>query len=184
MNKEKRCRPRQLLQFGVIVLVMVLVLALLNWMPSLIQKHRLKRFNSVEAARKELDIPRIYLPTFIPEDLNLAWPPSDVYAQDTPFRASIMHFTFRGGKEIGLIIQQADADAPYSLEPVMRVREKKTGVDVSVRNRKARLVAAVCDRDVPCHQLSWNEGGTIITLTGKIHTREIIRIAGSMLPEK
>ena len=124
-----------------------------------------------------------YLPTYIPEDLNLAWPPSEIYAQDTPFRACIMHFTFRDRKEIGLLIQQVDSQAPYALEPLLKIREKKIVNTASVKKRKASLVSAVCDQDIPCNQLSWDEGNTTITLTGKIPARDIIRIAASMLPD-
>jgi hypothetical protein len=183
MPEEKRSRLRQLIHFSAIVFVLVAVLALLNWLPLILQKNRLQRFDSVEAARKVLHMQTIYLPTYIPETLNLAWPPSEIYAQDTPFSACIMHFTFRDRKEIGLMIQQADSQALYALEPLLRIREKKRANTVSVKNRKAVLVSAVCDQDIPCNQLSWDEGSTTITLTGKMPARDIIRIAASMLPD-
>ncbi|MDA8083388.1 MAG: DUF4367 domain-containing protein [Nitrospiraceae bacterium] len=184
MSLEKRFRPHQFIKFGFIVFVMAAVLALLNWMPTLIQQHRLQRFGSIDEVRKELHISKIYLPTYIPEGLNLAWPPSEVYAQDTPFAACIMQFSFRGRKETELVIQQAAADAPYRLEPAIRIRKRDAGNTITVKDRKALFVRGVCDREVPCCQLTWDEGGTIITLTGKIPAREIVRIAASMLPEK
>ncbi len=183
MTEEKNCRLRQMLHFIVIVLVLVAVLALLNWIPGILQKNRLQRFASVDAARKVLHMQKIYLPTFIPENLNLAWPPTEVYGQDTPFRACVMHFSFRDRKGIGLLIQQVDAQAPYRLEPLLRIREKKRVNEVHVKDRKAILAAALCDQDIPCNQLSWDEGGTVITLTGKMAARDIIRIAASMLPD-
>lgn len=184
MTEEKPCRLRQLIKFGVIVLVMVAVLALLNWLPLILQKNRLQRFSSIEAARKVLHMQTIYLPTYIPENLNLAWPPAEIYGQDTPFRACLMHFTFRDRREIGLMIQQVESQAPYGLEPLLKIREKQRVNTVSVKNRAASLVTAVCDQNIPCYQLSWDEGGTTITLTGKIPARDIIRIAASMLPDK
>ncbi|MGC2061842.1 MAG: hypothetical protein WA610_02610 [Thermodesulfovibrionales bacterium] len=184
MSGEKHTYLRQLLNFSAIVFVLVTVLALLNWLPLILQKNRLQRFDSVEAARKLLHMQTIYLPTYIPESLNLAWPPAEIYAQDTPFRACTMNFAFRDRKEIGLIIQQVDSHAPYSLEPLLKIRERKRINTVSVKNRKASLVSAVCDQDIPCNQLSWDEGSTTITLTGKIPARDIIRIAASMLADK
>jgi len=184
MAGEKRSRLHQLFKFSAIIFVMVVVLALLNWLPLLLQKNRLQRFGSVEAARKVLHMQTIYLPTYIPENLNLAWPPADIYAQDTPFSACIMHFTFRDSRQIGLMIQQVDSKAPYGLEPLLKIKEKKSVNSVTVKNRKALLVSAVCDQDIPCNQLSWDEDSTTITLTGKIPARDIIRIAASMLPDK
>ncbi|MBA4372953.1 MAG: hypothetical protein C0402_08820, partial [Thermodesulfovibrio sp.] len=153
MTGEKKPRLRQLLTFGVIVFVMVIVLALLNWLPMILQKNRLQKFSSVEAARKVLHMQTIYLPTYIPETLNLAWPPAEIYAQDTPFRACIIHFTFRDRKETGLTILQTDTQAPYELAPLLTIREKKKIDSVSVKNRRASLVSAVCDQDIPCNQL-------------------------------
>ncbi len=183
MSKEKYSRLRQLIQFGIIVFVMAAVLAVLNWLPTIMQKQRLQRFASVDQARKELRIPKIYLPTYIPEDLNLAWPPAEVYGQDTPFMACMTHFTFRDKKETAMVIQQAETRASYQFEPMLRIREKKAPHTISIKSRKASLVSAVCDQDIPCNQLSWNEEGTRITLTAKIPARDIIRIAASMLPE-
>jgi hypothetical protein len=184
MSREKRSRLHQLINFGAIVFMMGAVLVLLNWLPLILQQNRLQRFVSIEAARKVLHMQTIYLPTYIPENLNLAWPPAEIYAQDTPFRACIMHFTFRDRKEIALLIEQADSQAPYALEPLLKIREKKRTNEVSVKNRKAILISAVCAQDIPCNQLSWDEGGTTITLIGKLPAPDIIRIAASMIPDK
>jgi len=183
MGQKRRPVLNQFLEFGMIAALLAVVLVLLNWVPSLIQPHQLKRYGSVDAARKELSLLKVYLPTYIPEHLDLSWPPSEVYAQDAPFRACIMNFTYKESREIGLVIQQTDARATFTLDPVIKVKEKKKENTVYIKDRKAVLIAAVCEKDVPCMMISWEEGGTAISLTGKkISTQDIVRVAGSMLP--
>src|ERR1700690_208042 len=122
MNSGPAVQINKILKFSGIILFMLVILALLNWLPSLIQKHKLKKFDSVEAVRKELHIKEVYLPTYIPEHLGLAWPPAEIYAQNSPFNAIIMHFNFRDKEEIGLIIQQVDAGAQYQINPRIKTR--------------------------------------------------------------
>jgi hypothetical protein len=182
MNSGPAFQIKKIVKFSGIVLFMVLILALLNWLPSIIQKHKLKKFDSVEAARKELHIKDIYLPTYIPEHLGLAWPPAEIYAQNSPFNAVIMHFDFKDKIETGLIIHQVDARAEYRIKPRMKIRQSREGRSISVKNRTALLVPSVCDNDSPCNQLSWTEDGTVLTLIGKFTAQELIKIGASMLP--
>ena len=181
-HAELDVQIKKIIKFSGSILFMIFILVLLNWLPSIIQKHNLKKFDSVEAARKELHIKDVYLPTYIPEHLGLAWPPAEIYAQNSPFNAIIMHFNFKDKEEIGLIIQQVDARAQYQIKPHIKIRQSREGRSISVKNRTALLVPAVCDNDSPCHQLSWKEDGTILTLIGKFTAQELIKIAASMLP--
>ena len=181
LKPKKLPMVRQLLSFGLLIVLLAVVLNLLNWLPNLLNPHRLKRFSSIDAARKELNVEKIYLPTYMPEDLHLSWPPSDVYAQDTPFPAAIMHFTFKGSSDIGLVIQQAGKKAYYDFSPAIRITDRQKPVSILIKNRRADLASAECDSKVQCQIISWTEGKTIITLTGKVPAREIIKIASSML---
>lgn len=182
MTDRPVIRAWKIMRFIFSVSFIVAILALLNWMPELIQKQRLKQYPSVEAARKELNLGNLNLPTYIPERLNLAWPPSEVYAQELPFKAFIMNFAFQGKKEIGLIIRQTESKAPYTLDPSIKIRETAKGGGIDIRDRKAELVSAVCDLNTPCNRLQWDEGGITITLIGKCPAQELIKIATSMLP--
>ncbi len=182
MHSSSALQIKKIIKFSGIVLFMVVILALLNWLPSIIQKNKLKKFESVEAARKELHMKNIYLPAYIPEHLGLVWPPAEIYAQDSPFNAILMHFNFKDKKEIGLIIHQVDAGAQYEIKPHIKIRQLREGRSISVKHRTALLVPAVCGNDSPCHQLSWNENGTVLTLIGEFTAQELIKIAASMLP--
>jgi hypothetical protein len=130
------------------------LLALLNWFPLLMQDHKLKKYESVDAARKELRMRKIYLPTYIPEHLNLAWPPAEIYGQDVPFNAVIAHLTYRGKKEIGLIIHQIDAGENDRFEPRMKMR-KEVGTQIFIKDRKRCLFRIVIR--TPCNQVSWDK---------------------------
>ncbi|MBI5102156.1 MAG: hypothetical protein HZB33_10025 [Nitrospirae bacterium] len=167
--------------FGIILLVLA-ILSLLNWLPSIIQKHKLKKYDTVEAAKKELNAVRIYLPTYLPEHIGLAWPPAEIYAQDRPFNAVIMHFDFKDGKGTGLVIHEVDARASFPLEPRMKIRRLREERSISVKDRSAHLALAECEGS-PCSRLSWNESGTVLTLIGKCPAQELIKIAASMLSD-
>jgi len=173
---------RQSLRFGVFVLLLVGVLALLNWAPELLQSNGLKRFPTVDAAARELHTLHIYLPTYMPEDLHLALPPSEVFAQTSPFHASVLHFTFRDSAGIGLVIQQTTASAAFRIEPLLRLITEERHSEISLKGRSALLTNGPCGSGASCSRLSWREAGTDITLIGALPPQELIKIAASMLP--
>jgi hypothetical protein len=169
--------------FAATILFLAGLLSLLNWIPLVMQKQKLKSFSSPDIAAKELHVRKIYLPSYLPERLNLSWPPSEVYGQDTPFSAVAMYLSFKQSKEIGLSLHQADANAPYQLQPRLKIRTEKTVRQIVIKERKATLLVAVCDNNTPCSQLSWDEHGTIITVIGKFSAQDVIKIASSMIPD-
>ena len=168
--------------FVITVLLVTGFLTVLNWLPSLLQKQTMKRFSSIDSAEKELRMKHLFLPTYIPEDLLLVWPPAEIYAQEVPFRAFIMHLKYKDSNQVGLVIQQTDAHAPYQIEPLIKIKATSAGSQISIKNRKAVLVPAVCDGNIPCNEVSWDEDGTIVTLICKCSTQDIVKIASSTLP--
>jgi len=174
---------RKVALFAATILFVTVLLSLLNWIPLIIQKQKLKSFSSPDAAAKELHVRKIYLPSYLPEHLNLAWPPSEVYGQDTPFSAVIMHLSFKQRPEIGLALHQSDANASYQIEPRIKIRLGQTSRQVLLKGRRATLVPSFCDDTIPCNQLSWDEHGIIITLIGKFSAQDVIKIASSMIPD-
>ena len=173
---------QKLFLFAVTILLVTGLLTVLNWLPSLLQKKTMKRFSSIDSAEKELRMKHLFLPTYIPEDLRLVWPPAEIYAQEVPFRAFIMHLKYKGSDEVGLVMEQTDANAPYRIEPHIKIKTKTAGSQISVKNRKAVLIPAICDDNVPCNEVSWNENGTIITFICKCSAQDIVKIASSTLP--
>ena len=169
--------------FAATILIIAGLLSLLNWVPLIMQKQKLKSFSSPDVAAKELHIRKIYLPSYLPEHLNLVWPPSEIYGQDTPFSAVAMYLSYKQKQELGLALHQSDAKAPYRLEPRIKIRPQKTASQISLKGRNALLVPGICDDNTPCNQLSWDEHGTTITVIGKFPARDVIKIASSMIPD-
>src|SRR5574340_261823 len=76
--------------FFVTVAVVILLLKLFNWLPSVVQDEGLKKYSSVEEVRTALNIPRVYIPAYFPEYIK--WPPAEIFAQKRPFPLVIVHF--------------------------------------------------------------------------------------------
>jgi len=162
--------------------LVIAVLTALNWLPSLIAPEEFRRYSSLEAAKKSLDLHAVYLPVFLPEHLNLESLPSEVFAQTKPFQLVIMHFRFRNTREIGLAIHQVALGAQHHIDSKIRLNEVSQQNRVSLKGRDALLISALCDNNAPCSQISWTEAGNTLTVTGKISARDLIRVAGSMIP--
>ncbi len=174
---------RKIVLFAATVLFVAGLLSLLNWIPLIMQKQKLRSFSSLDVAAKQLHIGKIYFPSYLPEHLNLAWPPAEIYGQDMPFGAVAMYLSFRHTEETGLILHQSDAGAPYQIEPRIKIRHGQNPVGLSLKGRQALLLPSVCDTNTPCNQLSWNEHGTMIIVIGKFPAQDVIKIANSMMPD-
>jgi hypothetical protein len=173
---------KMIMSFVILAGLLVFVLALLNWMPSLIEPEGFRKYGSIDAVRKKMNV-KVYLPAYIPEDLNIRWPPADIYAQRVPFPLVVMHFRYRNSNDIGLVIQEAQAGRQGPADSKIKIVRVEKQSRISIKGRDAVLISAVCDRETPCAQVSWNEQDITLSLTGKIAARDLIRIAGSMLPE-
>jgi len=169
--------------FVLLITLLVVILELINWMPSVIEKESLRKYKTIELVGKELHIEKIYMPAYLPEDLNLRWPPAEIYAQKKPFVMISMHFQRRDSEDIGLIVHQVDAKANYQPESKIKFSRIKKESKVLIKDREGKLVAATCENDSPCNQVSWKEGDFLLTVIGKNSQRDLIRIARSMISD-
>lgn len=169
--------------FILMIALLVVVLELINWIPSIIEKEGLRRYETIEFVRKKLHIEKIYMPSYLPEDLNLRWPPAEIYAQKKPFTMIIMHFYQRDSRDIGLIVHQVDAGANYRPESRIKFTEIKKESRVLIKGREGVLITAICENNSPCNRVSWKEGEFLLTVIGKHSRRDLIRIAMSMIPD-
>ena len=174
---------KMLFSFALLIILLVAVLELLNWMPSIIDSESLRKYGSIELVKRKLHIEKIYMPAYLPEGLNLKWPPSEIYAQKKPFLMILMHFQHRDSADIGLTVYQVDSRTKYQPEPRIKIIRIKNKSRVSIKDREGTLVTAVCENDTPCNKVSWKEGDFLLTVTGKDSERDLIRIAGSMISE-
>ncbi|TAL25017.1 MAG: hypothetical protein EPN94_06115 [Nitrospirae bacterium] len=173
---------KMVFSFALLITLLVVVLELINWAPSVIETESLRKYKTIELVKRKLHIERVYIPAYLPEDLNLKWPPSEIYAQKKPFVMVITHFQQRDSREPGLIVHQVDAKADYRPESKIKFRVKRES-KILIKDREGMLVTAICEDETPCNQVSWREGNFMLTVIGKNSQRDIIRIARSMIPD-
>ncbi len=182
MIKPQRSFGKSFLLFLATILLITGILTLLNWIPSLMRGRTLSRYPTVDAAAKELRIGHIQLPAYIPEQLNLDWPPAEIYAQDTPFRAFIMHLRYRNSPTLGLVMHQIETSAPHRFMPRISLDATEPVRRVSVKDHPAMLLSGRCGDAVPCNQITWDDAGTTYTIVCKCSAQDIIKIAASCMP--
>jgi len=164
--------------FTVTILIVLLVLKLLNWVPSALQDEGIKKYSSVDDVRTALKIPKVYIPAYFPE--YITWPPAEIFAQRRPFSLVMMHFTHRDSKSFALSFFQADSRA--SFEPkyksdILYVRKESP---ITIKGRVGTLVLAVCSGRERCNRVSWEEGIYRITLIADDTPEQLIKMAESI----
>ncbi len=167
------------LLFLVVMAATVGALKLLNWVPLSLSGEGLNRYKTVEDARAELRLGKVYLPSYFPQYLR--WPPKEVYAQKKPYPMVLMHITGRESDDIVLAIRQSEAGHPdffkSRIEPVSVTGEE----NITMKGRPALLVHAVCPGKEPCNSVTWQDGGFTFTVILKDSVKELLRVAESML---
>jgi hypothetical protein len=170
---------KRYLLFGAIMFVTVIMLALLNWFPSAVQKEGIRKYKSIEEVENRLKIKKIFLPSYFPQ--YLIWPPAEIYARRKPYKMVLMHFTNYERKEIVLSIRQVDPSDPAPLmsriEPVtIKQRDK-----VLIKGRRGLLSIALCPGREPCNSVTWREEGYDVEIIAKDSVTELLKIAESMM---
>jgi hypothetical protein len=172
---------RRYLFFGLIVCVTVVVLSLLNWVPSAIQKEGLRKYKSIEDVKTELNIKKIFLPAYFPH--YLVWPPSEIYASGKPYKMILMHFTNYKKTEIVLSIRQAEPAAPSFLQSRIEPVTVKKRDQVVIKGREGMLSIALCAGGEPCNSVAWREDGYNVEIVAKDSVEELLKIAESMVSD-
>jgi len=178
MKKNKVKQLHRGVSFFVTVAVVILLLKLLNWVPSVLQDEGIKKYSSVEEVRTDLKIPRVYIPAYFPEYIK--WPPAEIFAQRRPFQLVMMHFTHRDSRSFALSLFQVDSRAgfePTYKSDVLYVRKES---QVSINGRAGNLVLAVCTGRERCNRITWEEGIYRITLIADDTPEQLIKMAESI----
>jgi hypothetical protein len=167
-----------LFYFAVTIAILVGVLMVTNWLPTVLQEGVMKRYSSVEEMKSGLRIKEIYVPSYVPQ--SVAWPPSRILAQSRPFIAVLMEFADGKTGDVNLVISQvADkGSVPENKIALVQTREKTT---YPLKGRDALLEVGFCRNDVPCSRISWHEGSYTISVAMKAPPFELLKIADSML---
>ena len=173
--------PRKLpgyLLFAAAVAVLLGGLKIMGRLPLLAQRDLLRQYESVEAAKAELSIRQIYVPSYFPQ--NLSWPPSTVLAQGKPFPALIMEFGQAEGASAGLVVSQSLSET-FRTDGKIRIVQLKEKVRYPLKGRDSLLEVGTCGAGEPCSRVSWKEGDTHIVVMARSTPFELIQVAESML---
>lgn len=172
---------RRLTVFAMMVLGLIVFLKVLGWLPAAVSKTEVKTFRSLEDARAALKIKRIYLPSYFPQ--YLSWPPDEILARRKPFTMVLMHFENEQRREIALAIRQSDSRDPAPLKTRIEPVSIRSGEDISLKGRQARLFMAICPVNRACNGVTWQDEGYTFTVIAKDSVEEVLKIAESMIAE-
>ncbi len=172
-------RLKKYLLFVAIMFITVVVLSLLNWLPSAVQKDGLRRYKSIEDVKIQLKMKKIFLPAYFPQ--YLIWPPAEIYAQRKPYKVVLMHFTNYERKDIVLSIRQTDPSDPHPLASRIKPVTIKQVDKAVIKDREGLLSIALCADGEPCNSVRWREDGYDVEIIAKDSVKELLKIAGSMM---
>jgi hypothetical protein len=169
---------KRLILFLVLVVALVTSLKLLDWLGDSINDEGVRRFTSIESARRYLALEELYLPVYRPQQFQ--WPPSEILARRTPYRQLILHVSGSESNQIILAIAQTESpEAEIDLR--LEVADIRRTTEIQLEGRSARLVEGLCNTGGTCYQLTWSEESRRIRLVAKLTSEEVIRLAESML---
>jgi len=166
------------LYFAMAIVVLIGVLKVTNWLPTVFQEGIIRKYDSIEEVKLRLRLRDIYIPSYFPQKFR--WPPSRILAQSKPFIAVVMEFRNMETGETALVITQSENRefAPDKSIVISQIKEK---VNYSLNGKPSALEVGVCKNDIPCSMISWEEGNTWIRVEMKSTPFELIRIAESMI---
>ncbi len=167
--------------FALTLAILVGILKATNWLPSALQEGLMKKYSSIDEMRTKLHVKDVFVPSYFPESYR--WPPTTILAQSSPFVAIVMEFRNVQTGDIALVISQTAGKifTPDKKISIVQVKEK---VDYPLKGRAALLEVGKCIDDVPCCRISWNEEGYRVTVEMKSAPFDLLKIAGSMLPQR
>ncbi len=171
-------RTADVFSFALAIGVLIVLLAIANWVPTAFQKDMLRRYRSIDEVRAALNIRDIYVPSYFPE--HIVWPPSEILAQGRPFPAVVMEFKDAKSGKVVLVLSQSQ-DGPFPAGPALTLAGVKETVPFIMKGRKAVLVVGECAKNEPCSQITWKEGPYTVTALMKAAPFELTRITDSML---
>ncbi len=166
-----------LLYFAAAVAILVALLKVTNWLPTVLQEGSMKKYHSIDEVQTKLKIKDIYVPSYIPQ--NVVWPPSAIMAQSRPFPAVLLEFSHAKTGDVDLVISQVSdkGSLPERRLSLTQVTEKTS---YPLKGRNAFLEVGLCKNDVPCSRISWHEGTYTITVAMRSAPFELLKIAESM----
>lgn len=164
--------------FFVSIIAIIFIVKILNYIPLLIQKDSMRRYNSIEEVKKRLDIRDIYIPSFFPEEI--LWPPSVILGQGKPYLAIIMEFKNSKSGETALVICQS-ASEKFKYDGGIRINNIMDRINYPFKGRNISILTGSCENGNVCTIASWKEEKYIITVTSRFEPPQLLKIVESMI---
>lgn len=160
------------------IIVVIVTVKVINYIPYLIQKDSMRRYNSIEEVKKNLKIKDLYTPTFFPE--GLVWPPSNILAQGEPFLTVILEFNNSKNSSTDLIICQS-ASEKFKYNEKIRIKNMIDRINYSFKGRNISILTFSCEDGIICTNASWKEDKYTITVIARFEPPQLLKIIESMI---
>ena len=159
--------------------LVVLFLALVNWLPSFRGAGYARQYRSVDEAKQSLKLHAVTVPGFFPE--GISWPPFFVLAQMKPYEAIVMEFRAERKKATELIVIQSSLLGRDEQLQRIRITQVKEETRYRLKGRNVLLQVGTCDNGVLCSKMSWQDNDIYHTVILMSSPFELIRIVESMI---
>ncbi len=171
---------RGLFWLAIMAALVVMLLALLNWLPSLIRDDFVRKYDSIEEAARSLRLDnKVLFPKYFPE--GISWPPSLILAQNKPYKAIVIEFKETETMETVLIVIQSslkDNNAHLQRITIKKVSEE---TEFNLKGKSALLQVGTCETPVTCSRMTWQDNGLYFTVLLMSPPFELIKVAESMI---
>jgi hypothetical protein len=172
---------RKYIIFGAMVVAVTVLLGLLNWVPTIFRGEGVRRYKTIEDAKAELKLNKLFLPSYFPQ--YLIWPPSEIYGRRKPARMVLMHFVNYDRKDVVLSVMQAESGDPQPLKSRIEPVKTRKREGILIKGRKGELSLALCAGGEPCNSVTWEAEGYTFTIIAKDSVKELLKIAESVISE-
>jgi len=159
--------------------LIIILIVVINWLPSQIQQNTALQYTNLESARRSLGIDKILVPVYMPE--GISWPPSLIVAQKKPFLAVVMEFKSQKTGETQLfIIQSSSRDAEERFQKVS-FSDLKEETEYILKGKKAVLRVGFCGEEIECSKMIWEDSGMYYSVFLMSSSFNLIQISESMI---
>ena len=181
MKKESIGRTvRGLFWIIVMSAVVVALLSLANWVPSLINEDSVRRYDSIEEAEQSLGFDnKVLAPKYFPE--GISWPPSMILAQKKPFKAIVIEFMEVKTAQTALIVILSSLKESNVQLQRIAMTEVKEKTEYMLKGKAALLEVGSCGKVATCSRMTWQENGLNFTVLYMSSPFELIKVAESMI---
>lgn len=168
-----------LLWIIVMTIVVVILLSLMNWLPSMISEDFVRRYDNIEEAARSLGFKnKAIVPKYFPE--GISWPPSMILAQKKPYKAVVIEFSeTEAMKTVLIIVLSSLKDRNQQLQRIT-MTELKEKTEYMLNGKTALLEVGTCDSGITCSRMNWQEDSLHFTVLLLSSPFELIKVAESM----